>query len=119
MNNTRTFLLMAGLVAFFMAAGQLLGGTGGLLTALVIGGATNVIIYLFSDKMVLRMYGAKVVTEGEAPELNAMVDRLRQRAGVPVPVVAVAPQGQPNAFAAGRRSGHARAARLQAMAADR
>jgi heat shock protein HtpX len=48
------------------------------------------------------MYGAQVVTEQEAPELYRMVDRLRQRAGLPMPVVAVAPHDQPNAFATGR-----------------
>jgi heat shock protein HtpX len=59
-------------------------------------------MYFFSDRLVLRMYGAHVVTEAEAPELYRMVDRLRQRAGLPMPVVAVAPHEQPNAFATGR-----------------
>ena len=57
--------------------------------------------------MVLRMYGAQVVTEEQAPELYRMVDRLRQRAGLPMPVVAVAPHEQPNAFATGRNPEHA------------
>jgi heat shock protein HtpX len=52
--------------------------------------------------MVLRMYGAKKVTEAEAPGLYQMVDRLRQRAGLPMPTVAIAPHDQPNAFATGR-----------------
>jgi len=59
-------------------------------------------MYFFSDRLVLRMYGAQVVTEAQAPELYRMVDRLRQRAGLPMPVVAVAPHEQPNAFATGR-----------------
>jgi heat shock protein HtpX len=57
--------------------------------------------------MVLRMYGAKVVGPEQAPELYAMIDRLRQRAGLPMPVVAVAPHEQPNAFATGRNPEHA------------
>jgi heat shock protein HtpX len=57
--------------------------------------------------MVLRMYGAQVVGPDQAPELYAMVDRLRQRAGLPMPVVAVAPHEQPNAFATGRNPSHA------------
>jgi heat shock protein HtpX len=52
--------------------------------------------------MVLRSYNAQVVTAKEAPELYAMVDRLRQRAGLPMPTVAIAPHDQPNAFATGR-----------------
>jgi heat shock protein HtpX len=102
MNNMKTFLLMGGLIALFMAVGQVVGGSGGLITALVLGSLFNFIMYFFSDKLVLKMYGAHVVTEKEAPELYAMVDRLRQRAGLPMPVVAVAPHEQPNAFATGR-----------------
>jgi heat shock protein HtpX len=57
--------------------------------------------------MVLRMYGARVVDQAQAPELYAMVDRLRQRAGLPMPAVAIAPHEQPNAFATGRNPAHA------------
>ncbi len=107
MNNMKTFILMAGLMGLFLAIGQLLGGTSGLLTALVLGGVANFIMYFFSDRMVLRMYGAQVVTAQQAPELYALVDRLRQRAGLPMPTVAVAPHEQPNAFATGRNPKHA------------
>jgi len=72
MNNMKTFLLMTGLVALFMVVGQALGGTSGLVMALVVGSAMNFIMYFFSDKMVLRMYRARVGTEKEAPELYAM-----------------------------------------------
>jgi heat shock protein HtpX len=102
MNNAKTFLLMAGLMALFLAIGQLVGGSQGLLVALVAGGAMNFLMYFFSDKMVLRMYGARVVSEREAPEVYQIVDRLRQRAGLPMPVVAITDQDQPNAFATGR-----------------
>ena len=101
-NNARTFILMAGLMALFLAAGQLLGGSNGLVMALIFGGGFNFVMYFFSDKLVLKMYRAKVITEAEAPDLYRMVDRLRQRAGLPMPVVAIAPHEQPNAFATGR-----------------
>jgi heat shock protein HtpX len=107
MNNVRTFVLMAGLMALFLLAGQLLGGTSGLLFALVLGGAMNFAMYFFSDRMVLRMYRAQVVTEAEAPELYSMVNRLSQRAGLPMPRIAIAPHAQPNAFATGRKPEHA------------
>ena len=102
MNNVKTFVLMGALVGLFGLAGQLLGGSQGLVMALAFGMLFNFVMYFFSDRLVLRMYGAHVVTEAEAPELYRMVDRLRQRAGLPMPVVAVAPHEQPNAFATGR-----------------
>ena len=102
MHNVKTFMLMAAMMALFLAAGQLIAGTNGLIMALVFGSLMNFVMFFFSDKMVLKMYKAKVVTAKEAPELYAMVDRLRQRAGLPMPVVAVAPHDQPNAFATGR-----------------
>ena len=107
MNNVKTFVLMAGLLGLFVLVGQLIGGSSGLVAALVIGSLFNFIMYFFSDRLVLKMYGAHVVTAQEAPELYAMVDRLRQRAGLPMPTVAVAPHDQPNAFATGRNPEHA------------
>jgi heat shock protein HtpX len=107
MNNVKTFVLMAGLLSLFVLVGQLVGGSSGLVAALVIGSLFNFVMYFFSDRLVLRMYGAQVVTAQEAPELYAMVDRLRQRAGLPMPRVAIAPHEQPNAFATGRNPEHA------------
>jgi heat shock protein HtpX len=107
MNNVKTFVLMAGLMGLFLLVGQLLGGAQGLVAALIFGSVFNFIMYFFSDRLVLRMYGAQKVTEEQAPELYRMVDRLRQRAGLPMPVLAVAPHEQPNAFATGRNPNHA------------
>ena len=107
MNNVKTFVLMAGLLGLFLLAGQLIGGSSGLLAALVIGSVFNFAMYFFSDRLVLRMYGAQVIDAQQAPELYAMVDRLRQRAGLPMPKVAIAPHEQPNAFATGRSPSHA------------
>ena len=102
MYTLKTLTLLAGLMALFLFAGQLIAGQQGLITALVLGSAFNFIMYFFSDRIVLRMYGARVVSREEAPELYALVDRLRQRAGLPMPVLAVTPAEQPNAFATGR-----------------
>jgi len=106
-NNVKTAVLMAGLMGLFLLAGQLIGGSSGLMFALVLGLGFNFIMYFFSDRMVLRMYRAQVITEADAPDLYQMVDRLRQRAGLPMPVVAIAPHEQPNAFATGRNPEHA------------
>jgi heat shock protein HtpX len=102
MNNFKVFMLMAGLTALFAGIGGALGGASGLVMALAFAGISNFVMYYGSSKMVLRMYNARVVTAAEAPVLYEMVDRLRQRAGLPMPVVAIAPHDQPNAFATGR-----------------
>jgi heat shock protein HtpX len=107
MNNLKTGILMAGLLALLGSIGAALGGSYGLAMGAGLGLILNFVMYFFSDKMVLRMYNAQVVSEQEAPELYRMVDRLRQRAGLPMPVVAVAAQDQPNAFATGRDPHHA------------
>ncbi|HLL81066.1 MAG TPA: zinc metalloprotease HtpX [Longimicrobium sp.] len=102
MNNVKVFGLMAGLTALFVMAGGAMGGQGGMIIALVMAAAMNFFAYFASAKMVLRMYNAQIITAEQAPELYAMVDRLRQRAGLPMPTVAIAPHMQPNAFATGR-----------------
>jgi heat shock protein HtpX len=102
MNNAKVFLLMAGLTGLLVAIGGALGGQTFAIGALVMAFAMNFFMYWGSSKMVLRAYGAQVVGPTEAPQLYEMVDRLRQRAGLPMPVVAVAPHAQPNAFATGR-----------------
>ena len=107
MGNFKVFVLMAGLTALFGALGGYIGGSGGMLFALLFAGVMNFVMYFSSAKMVLRMYGARVVTANEAPELYEMVDRLRRRAGLPMPTVAIAPHEQPNAFATGRNPEHA------------
>ena len=102
MNNLKVFVLMAGLTSLFVAIGGYFGGQGGMIMAFLFAGLMNFVMYFASSKMVLRMYGARVVSQQDAPELYAMVDRLRQRAGLPMPTLAIAPHAQPNAFATGR-----------------
>ena len=107
MNNVKVFVLMAGLTALLMALGGAIGGQSGLMLMLVFSAGMNFFMYFASSSIVLRMYGARVVGPSDAPELHAMVDRLRQRAGLPMPTVAIAPHEQPNAFATGRNPQHA------------
>ncbi len=107
MNNMKVFVLMAGLTGLLVALGGSFGGQGGMMMMLLFGAAMNFFMYYASASMVLRMYGARVVTAEQAPELYTMVDRLRQRAGLPMPTVAIAPEEQPNAFATGRNPEHA------------
>lgn len=107
MNNVKVFVLLAGLTALLVTLGGAVGGSTGALVMAGVSAAMNFGMYWGSSGMVLRAYGARVVTEAEAPALYGMVDRLRQRAGLPMPTVAIAPQAQPNAFATGRDPEHA------------
>ena len=107
MNQIKVFLLMAGLTALLVVLGGYFGGQNGAIIFFVLAAVMNFAMYWWSDKVVLRMYKAKVIERADAPELYDMVDRLRQRAGLPMPVVAVAPSQQPNAFATGRNHEHA------------
>ena len=107
MNNLKVFVLMAGLTALFIAIGGAIGGQSGMVMAFALAAILNFIMYWTSSSMVLRAYGARVISAADAPELYRMVDRLRQRAGLPMPVVAIAPHEQPNAFATGRDPEHA------------
>ena len=107
MQMMRVFLLMAGLTALLVVLGGAVGGQSGAVLFFVLAAAMNFGMYWWSDKVVLRMYRARIVTPEDAPGLYQMVDRLRQRAGLPMPTVAIAPSKQPNAFATGRNHEHA------------
>jgi heat shock protein HtpX len=102
MSYLRTAILLAALTALFMGIGYLIGGQAGMLMALLFAGGMNLFAYWNSDKMVLRMYGAREVDERGAPELYAMVRQLSANAGLPMPRVYIMENPQPNAFATGR-----------------
>ncbi len=106
MNGLKTMMLMLVLTLILVAAGGMIGGRSGMTFALVMAFGMNFLAYWFSDKVVLRMYGARQVSEVEAPELFASVRRLATRAGLPMPKVYLINQDQPNAFATGRNPEH-------------
>ncbi|MBI5407760.1 MAG: zinc metalloprotease HtpX [Nitrospirae bacterium] len=107
MNTLKTTFLMAGLTLVLIWAGAALGGKSGMTMALMFALIMNVVTYWFSDKIVLKMYRAKEVSEKDAPELYSTVRRLAQRADLPMPKVYIMEQDQPNAFATGRNPSHA------------
>jgi heat shock protein HtpX len=106
-NQLKTVFLLGALTAIIILFGRALGGQQGMLVALIMAAAMNFFSYWFSDKIVLRMYGAQEVTPQEVPELHAMVADLAREAGVPIPRLFVIPQDTPNAFATGRDPAHA------------
>jgi heat shock protein HtpX len=107
MNRTKTLILLAALTALLLWVGQALAGQGGLAIALVVALVLNFGSYWFSDKVVLRMYGAQEVAENEAAPVYAIVRELAGRADIPMPRVYLIPEDAPNAFATGRNPQHA------------
>lgn len=98
----KTFGLMALLTALFVGVAGWLGGPDAMLPAFLFAALFNGVTYWFSDRIVLRMFRARELSRDDAPEVWDMVDRLRQRAGLPMPKLAISPSRQPNAFATGR-----------------
>lgn len=98
----KTFMLIAALTAVFIGAGALVGGGNGAVVALILAAGMNLLAFWNSDRAVLSMTGARLVTEGSAPDYVRMVHRLADRAGLPRPQVYIIDSDQPNAFATGR-----------------
>jgi heat shock protein HtpX len=107
MNNIKTLFLLVTLTLILIWAGAAMGGKQGMTIAFIFALGMNFFAYWFSDKIVLKMYGAKEVTESEAPDLYRLVRRLAQKAEIPMPRVYLINQDQPNAFATGRNPQHA------------
>lgn len=108
-NWLKTTILMAAIVALFGAVGVALGGASGMMLALILAAGMNVYAYWFSDKAVLKMYGAQEVTSDNAQFRNYynLVKELAENAQLPMPKVYVMNEAQPNAFATGRNPEHA------------
>jgi heat shock protein HtpX len=106
-NLLKTAVLMAAITALFMAIGGLIGGRAGMMLALIVALGMNFFSYWFSDALVLRMYNAREVDEGSAPQFYRLVRDLAQRAGLPMPRVYLIDEDAPNAFATGRNPQHA------------
>ncbi len=103
----KTFVLMAVMTALFMGIGGMVGGTSGIVIALLIAAGMNVFAWWNSDKMVLRYYRAKQVDESTAPDLYNMVRQMADNAELPMPKVYIIENDQPNAFATGRNPDNA------------
>lgn len=102
MNTLRTGMPLALMTGIFVAVGALIGGSSGVMIAFGMALAMNLFAYWNSDKVLLRMYGARQVDAASEPELYTMVERLAVNAGLPMPKVYIMENPQPNAFATGR-----------------
>ena len=106
MNTIKTGVLLALLTGLLISAGSFFGGARGMGLMFIVSMAINFFSYWFSDKIVLRMYGATEVDMNSAPELVRMVANLSRRAELPMPRVYIIDTDSPNAFATGRDPDH-------------
>ena len=107
MNTLKTVVLLTFMTVLLVFVGAAIGGQNGMIIAFMMALVMNFVSYWFSDKIVLKMYKAQPVTEAQAPDLYAMVRRLTQKAGMPMPKVYIIPEEALNAFATGRNPEHA------------
>ena len=115
MNGLKIFLLMLALMMVFMGVGYFAGGRSGMVLAFVLACAMNFFAYWYSDKMVLKMYKARQITEADHPRLYRVVKRVVSQAMIPMPKVCIVPSKAPNAFATGRNAEHAAVAVTEGM----
>ncbi len=115
MNTMKTFVLMGLLTVLLVVVGRLIGGEGGMIMAFMFAVVMNFGSYWFSDKIVLKMYGARELAREDSPALFQMTEELAQRGGIPMPKLYMIPSDQPNAFATGRNPQHAAVAVTQGI----
>jgi heat shock protein HtpX len=115
MNRLKTTLLLSLLTVLMVLMGSAIGGTTGMVFAFAMACAMNFFSYWFSDKIVLKMYGAQEVGEHDHPSFYGMVRRLALQAGLPMPKVYIIPDDSPNAFATGRNPQHAAVAATEGV----
>ena len=112
-NTTKTVLLLGLLSGLLLLIGDVFGGAQGMMVMFGFAVIMNFAWYWFSDKIVLRMYGAQEV--GASHPLHQMVERLARQSNLPMPRVYIIPSASPNAFATGRYSKHAAVAATEGI----
>ena len=115
MNRLKTTFLLTCLTLLMVFMGNAIGGQTGMVIALVLAGGMNFFSYWYSDKLVLKLYHAREISEADNPAYYHMVARLAQQAGLPMPKVYVIPTDSPNAFATGRNPQNAAVAATEGI----
>jgi len=114
-NTFKTTRRLTALTVFLLLAGDYVGGRNGLLVAIIVAAVMNFVSYFYSDKIALALYRAKPLAPGQLPHLHHTVERLAQRAGLPMPKIYVIVNDSPHAFATGRDPWHASIAVTQGL----
>jgi heat shock protein HtpX len=106
-NTFKTAFFLTALTLLLLFIGQYFGGQNGMILALCFAAVMNFVSYFFSDRIALAMYRAQPVTREQLPRGYAIIERLTQKIGLPMPKIYVIPTESPNAFATGRNPRHA------------
>ena len=114
-NRLKTTLLLSLLTILMVSMGSAIGGRSGMVLFFIMALGMNVFSYWFSDKIVLKMYGAQEIGEHDHPVYYGIVRRLSIQAGLPMPKVYIIPYDSPNAFATGRNPDHAAVAATEGI----
>ncbi len=115
MNVFKTTMMLTAMTLILVYGGMALGGQSGMILAFFLALVMNFVSYYWSDKIVLRMYGATEISEADSPALHQTVRQITQAAGIPMPKIYMIPSEQPNAFATGRNPEHAAVAVTQGI----
>src|SRR3954466_3146886 len=115
MKILKTGALLILLSVLLVVAGNALAGPTGMKIALAFAVVMNAVSYFFSDKIALMSSGAQAVSREQLPRLYTVMERLAQKAGLPLPKLYVIPEAAPNAFATGRNPSHASVAVTQGL----
>jgi heat shock protein HtpX len=115
MNRLKTTLFLSLLTVLMVLMGSAIGGQTGMVFAFLMAAAMNFFSYWFSDKIVLKMYGAREIGEHDHPAFYRLVSGLALKAGLPMPRVYIIPSESPNAFATGRNPEHAAVAATEGI----
>lgn len=114
-NQLKTVLFLGILSSLFFFIGYLLGGRSGLIFAFIISMLMNIITYFFSDKIVLKLYGAVPLDKTKYSNIYEMVEGLCLNANLPMPALWYIKTDMANAFATGRNPAHASVAVTQGI----
>lgn len=115
MNMLKITFFLTCLTLLLVAMGSAIGGQSGMLIAFALACGMNFFSYWYSDKIILKMYKAREVSEAENPAFYGMVRRLAQQADMPMPKVYIIPSQGPNAFATGRKPQNAAVAATEGI----
>lgn len=115
MNNFKVFILMAFMMVLFLTVGFFVGGQNGMIMAFLLAAGLNFFSYWFSDKLILKMYRARLASETDHPRLYRVVKRVTTKAMIPMPKVYIVPSKAPNAFATGRNLEHSAVAATEGL----
>ncbi len=116
-NTVKTAFLLTLLTLLLIWIGGHFEGRNGLIFGFLLAAGMNFFTYFYSDKLALKMYKAQPVTREQLPRAYAVVERMTQRMGIPMPKMYVIPTQSPNAFATGRNPKHASVAMTEGILA--